>query len=169
MISSTATATNFRLVSNERHSNWSWLPFSHFKMDIQHCLNISSLFFDSFPFLNLFFPRHTQVTALLGKTAYLTCRVKNLGNKTVSIQSIQAKCIIVRQKVVDTRRTELSCESASHRREPFFCYCLDSAEFSVLRRSLCDTTIEIEAKIRGNNENKGHSYVHGEHSTTAKQ
>lgn len=27
-----------------------------------------------------------QVTALLGKTAYLNCRVKNLGNKTVSIQ-----------------------------------------------------------------------------------
>ena len=27
----------------------------------------------------------TQVTALLGKTAYLNCRVKNLGNKTVSI------------------------------------------------------------------------------------
>lgn len=26
-----------------------------------------------------------QVTALLGKTAYLNCRVKNLGNKTVSI------------------------------------------------------------------------------------
>lgn len=26
-----------------------------------------------------------NVTALLGKTAYLTCRVKNLGNKTVSI------------------------------------------------------------------------------------
>lgn len=26
-----------------------------------------------------------NVTALLGKTAYLNCRVKNLGNKTVSI------------------------------------------------------------------------------------
>lgn len=26
-----------------------------------------------------------NVTALLGKTVYLTCRVKNLGNKTVSI------------------------------------------------------------------------------------
>lgn len=25
-----------------------------------------------------------NVTALLGKTAYLSCRVKNLGNKTVS-------------------------------------------------------------------------------------
>lgn len=25
-----------------------------------------------------------NVTALLGKTAYLNCRVKNLGNKTVS-------------------------------------------------------------------------------------
>jgi hypothetical protein len=26
-----------------------------------------------------------NITALLGKTAYLSCRVKNLGNKTVSI------------------------------------------------------------------------------------
>lgn len=26
-----------------------------------------------------------NVTALLGKTAYLNCRVKNLGNKTVSL------------------------------------------------------------------------------------
>lgn len=26
-----------------------------------------------------------NVTALLGKTAYLNCRVKNLGNKTVSV------------------------------------------------------------------------------------
>lgn len=26
-----------------------------------------------------------NVTALLGKTVYLTCKVKNLGNKTVSI------------------------------------------------------------------------------------
>lgn len=29
-----------------------------------------------------------NVTALLGKTAYLNCRVKNLGNKTVSIFEI---------------------------------------------------------------------------------
>lgn len=28
-----------------------------------------------------------NVTALLGKTAYLNCRVKNLGNKTVSTLS----------------------------------------------------------------------------------
>jgi hypothetical protein len=28
-----------------------------------------------------------NVTALLGKTAYLNCRVKNLGNKTVSINN----------------------------------------------------------------------------------
>jgi hypothetical protein len=28
-----------------------------------------------------------NVTALLGKTAYLNCRVKNLGNKTVSIDN----------------------------------------------------------------------------------
>lgn len=36
-----------------------------------------------------------QVTALLGKTAYLNCRVKNLGNKTVSIQKqgLQLRCI----------------------------------------------------------------------------
>lgn len=26
-----------------------------------------------------------NITALLGKTAYLSCRVKNLGNKTVSL------------------------------------------------------------------------------------
>lgn len=26
----------------------------------------------------------TNITALIGKTAYLTCRVHNLGNKTVS-------------------------------------------------------------------------------------
>lgn len=30
-----------------------------------------------------------NVTALLGKTAYLNCRVKNLGNKTVSVNRIQ--------------------------------------------------------------------------------
>jgi hypothetical protein len=29
-----------------------------------------------------------NVTALLGKTAYLICRVKNLGNKTVSLPRI---------------------------------------------------------------------------------
>lgn len=29
-----------------------------------------------------------NVTALLGKTAYLNCRVKNLGNKTVSTRAI---------------------------------------------------------------------------------
>lgn len=29
-----------------------------------------------------------NVTALLGKTAYLNCRVKNLGNKTVSIKKV---------------------------------------------------------------------------------
>lgn len=29
-------------------------------------------------------PASKNVTALLGKTAYLNCRVKNLGNKTVS-------------------------------------------------------------------------------------
>ena len=30
-------------------------------------------------------PASPNVTALLGKTAYLNCRVKNLGDKTVSI------------------------------------------------------------------------------------
>lgn len=30
-----------------------------------------------------------NVTALLGKTAYLNCRVKNLGNKTVSLLRIK--------------------------------------------------------------------------------
>ncbi|KAG5319003.1 PXDN protein, partial [Pseudoatta argentina] len=30
------------------------------------------------------FTQHSNVTALIGKTAYLTCRVRNLGNKTVS-------------------------------------------------------------------------------------
>lgn len=29
-----------------------------------------------------------NVTALLGKTTYLNCRVKNLGNKTVSVLEI---------------------------------------------------------------------------------
>lgn len=28
----------------------------------------------------------TNVTALVGKSAYLSCKVKNLGNKTVSIR-----------------------------------------------------------------------------------
>lgn len=30
--------------------------------------------------------RNVSVNAMLGKTAYLTCKVKNLGNKTVSNQ-----------------------------------------------------------------------------------
>lgn len=35
-----------------------------------------------------------NVTALLGKTAYLNCRVKNLGNKTVSRHtSLQIKLL----------------------------------------------------------------------------
>lgn len=34
-----------------------------------------------------------NVTALLGKTAYLNCRVKNLGNKTVS--ELPGACIIL--------------------------------------------------------------------------
>lgn len=29
------------------------------------------------------FSQNTNVTALIGKTAYLTCRVRNLGDKTV--------------------------------------------------------------------------------------
>lgn len=39
-----------------------------------------------------------NVTALLGKTAYLTCRVKNLGNRTVSItlkNQIQNHCQLI--------------------------------------------------------------------------
>ena len=40
--------------------------------------------FISFSFYNHFSLLFPQITALLGKTAYLNCRVKNLGNKTVS-------------------------------------------------------------------------------------
>ena len=40
-----------------------------------------------------------NVTALLGKTAYLNCRVKNLGNKTVSTFSeficLDVKCLLL--------------------------------------------------------------------------
>lgn len=32
-----------------------------------------------------------NVTALVGKTAYLNCRVRNLGNKTVSLFHVTAK------------------------------------------------------------------------------
>lgn len=32
-----------------------------------------------------------NVTALLGKTAYLNCKVKNLGNKSVSVES-KSRC-----------------------------------------------------------------------------
>ena len=35
------------------------------------------------PFFDASIPRN--VTALVGKTAYLTCRVRNLGNRTVSV------------------------------------------------------------------------------------
>lgn len=35
------------------------------------------------PYFDLLMP--TNATALLGQSAYLSCRVKNLGNKTVSI------------------------------------------------------------------------------------
>jgi hypothetical protein len=34
-----------------------------------------------------------NVTALVGKTAYLNCRVRNLGNKTVSLMSPLTFCI----------------------------------------------------------------------------
>lgn len=40
----------------------------------------------------------SQVTALLGKTAYLNCRVKNLGNKTVSIWGRRLKMWIKKQQ-----------------------------------------------------------------------
>lgn len=33
-----------------------------------------------------------NVTALLGKTVYLNCRVKNLGNKTVSLEGCVLRC-----------------------------------------------------------------------------
>lgn len=36
------------------------------------------------PYFDAVAPRN--VTALVGKSAYLTCKVKNLGNKTVRIQ-----------------------------------------------------------------------------------
>lgn len=36
------------------------------------------------PFFDATIPRN--VTALVGKTAYLTCRVRSLGNRTVSLQ-----------------------------------------------------------------------------------
>lgn len=35
------------------------------------------------PYFDQIIPKN--VTALVGKSAYLSCRVKNLGNKTVSI------------------------------------------------------------------------------------
>lgn len=39
-------------------------------------------------------PASKNVTALLGKTAYLNCRVKNLGNKTVSFYQAHKIMII---------------------------------------------------------------------------
>lgn len=48
------------------------------------------------PYFDTMTPRN--VTALVGKSAYLTCRVRNLGNKTVSrlsdIKSFQSQSVL---------------------------------------------------------------------------
>lgn len=45
------------------------------------------------PYFDISVPNN--VTALVGKSAYLSCRVKNLGNKTVSIKIKKGKKIII--------------------------------------------------------------------------
>lgn len=53
-----------------------------------------------------------NITALLGKTAYLNCRVKNLGNKTVSFIDLIRDCIkiFIQSKVYPL--PEMESESA---------------------------------------------------------
>lgn len=48
-----------------------------------------------------------NVTALLGKSAYLSCRVRNLGNKTVSIMFFFFSLICMRNKIVYFEATML--------------------------------------------------------------
>ena len=64
-----------------------------------------------------------NVSALLGKTAYLNCRVKNLGNKTVSrtqfkftahAQPIRGLNLVVVAKDDSTPRTTLTSEEDWH-------------------------------------------------------
>lgn len=52
------------------------------------------------PYFDPTTPRN--VTALMGKSAYLSCRVRNLGNKTVSMLfDIQADKFICRNETLD--------------------------------------------------------------------
>jgi hypothetical protein len=52
------------------------------------------------------FTQNTNVTALIGKTAYLTCRVRNLGDKTVRAPMLKQPS--VNRKVRDKAQESVS-------------------------------------------------------------
>lgn len=92
-----------------------------------------------------------NVTALLGKTAYLTCRVKNLGNKTVSSTRVIGECAMPTYLIISSVAVAL-CESYYKRTglinaiHPFARYDF-IWKIACLHAHRTDTTLDFDCRV----------------------
>lgn len=71
-----------RIKQHQQQNNQQTSSDETFNTDTSNSNLIQGSALDRGPFFDISASRN--VTALVGKTAYLNCRIKNLGNKTVS-------------------------------------------------------------------------------------